>query len=229
MVNTYGPDMKQCSAKYMTSLVQVIAWRRVDVKPLPKPVMTTTCNTTSDQNNGIMTALGFQSQSYMTTMSVVLFRPGRSSRKTLQWRHIERDGVLNHRCIDCLLNRLFRRRSKKTSKLRVTGLYEGNPPPHSSAAKVTYVFYLSFLNFTALYVIFDYRSAARDSWIGFDGVCAFIIVMGIFVLLWVQELVIVFLKKCFCVSSLFCHQIRSWFHIWTDSLAVGNVIVCGLI
>ena len=29
---------------------------------------------------------------------------------------------------DCLLNRLFRRRSKKTSKLRVTGLCAGNPP-----------------------------------------------------------------------------------------------------
>ena len=44
----------------------------------------------------------------------------------LQWRHNERDGVLNHMRIDCLLNRLFR--SKKTSKLRVTGLCEGNPP-----------------------------------------------------------------------------------------------------
>ena len=29
---------------------------------------------------------------------------------------------------DCLLNRLFRRRSKKTSKLRVTGLCAGNSP-----------------------------------------------------------------------------------------------------
>ena len=29
---------------------------------------------------------------------------------------------------DCLLNRLFRRRSKKTSKLRVNGLCEGNSP-----------------------------------------------------------------------------------------------------
>ena len=29
---------------------------------------------------------------------------------------------------DCLLNRLFRRRSKKTSKLRVIGLCEGNSP-----------------------------------------------------------------------------------------------------
>ena len=28
----------------------------------------------------------------------------------------------------CLLHRLFRRRSKKTSNLCATGLYEGNPP-----------------------------------------------------------------------------------------------------
>ena len=43
----------------------------------------------------------------------------------LQWRHNERDGVSNHQLTDCLLNRLFRRRSKKTSKLRVTGLCAG--------------------------------------------------------------------------------------------------------
>ena len=47
---------------------------------------------------------------------------------SLQWRHNERDGVSNHKPHDCLLNRLFRRRSKKTSKLRVTGLCEGNSP-----------------------------------------------------------------------------------------------------
>ena len=41
---------------------------------------------------------------------------------TLQWRHNEHDGVSNHLSLDGLLNRLFRRRSKKTSKLRVTGL-----------------------------------------------------------------------------------------------------------
>ena len=46
----------------------------------------------------------------------------------LQWRHNKRDGVSNHRRLDCLLNRLFGRRSKKTSKLRVTGLCEGNSP-----------------------------------------------------------------------------------------------------
>ena len=43
----------------------------------------------------------------------------------LQWRHNERDGLSNHRRRGCLLNRLFRRRSQKTSKLRVTGLCEG--------------------------------------------------------------------------------------------------------
>ena len=46
----------------------------------------------------------------------------------LQWRHNERDGVSNHQPHDCLLNRLFRRRSKEISKLRVTGLYAGNLP-----------------------------------------------------------------------------------------------------
>ena len=34
----------------------------------------------------------------------------------LQWLHNERDGVSNHWRIDCLLNRLFRCRSKKTPK-----------------------------------------------------------------------------------------------------------------
>ena len=39
-----------------------------------------------------------------------------------QWRDNEHDGVSNYQLHDCLLNRLFRRRSKKTSKLRVTGI-----------------------------------------------------------------------------------------------------------
>ena len=48
--------------------------------------------------------------------------------QALQWRHNERNDVSNHWCIDCLLKRLFRRRSKKPSKLRVSGLCEGNLP-----------------------------------------------------------------------------------------------------
>ena len=47
---------------------------------------------------------------------------------TLQWRQNERDGVSNLRSHDCLPKRLFRCRSKKTSKLRVTGLCVGNSP-----------------------------------------------------------------------------------------------------
>ena len=47
---------------------------------------------------------------------------------SIQWAHNEPDGDSNHRRFDCLLNRLFRFRSKKTSKLRVTGLCGGNSP-----------------------------------------------------------------------------------------------------
>ena len=46
----------------------------------------------------------------------------------LQRRHNGHDGVSNHQPHDCLLSRSFRRRSKKTLKLRVTGLCEGNSP-----------------------------------------------------------------------------------------------------
>ena len=47
---------------------------------------------------------------------------------SLQWRHNGREGVSNHQPHHCLLNRLFRRRSKKTSKLRVTDPCAGNSP-----------------------------------------------------------------------------------------------------
>ena len=49
-------------------------------------------------------------------------------RFSLRWRQNGRDSVSNHQPRDCLLNRFFRRRSKQTSKLRVTGLCVGNSP-----------------------------------------------------------------------------------------------------
>ena len=52
----------------------------------------------------------------------------RVTKDTLLWRHNGRDCVSNHQPHDCLLKRLFRRRSKKTSKLRITGLCAGNSP-----------------------------------------------------------------------------------------------------
>ena len=47
---------------------------------------------------------------------------------TLEWRHNGRNGVSNQKPHDCLLNRLFSRRSKKTPTLRVTGLCAENSP-----------------------------------------------------------------------------------------------------
>ena len=47
---------------------------------------------------------------------------------SLHWGHNERDGVSNHYSHDCLLNCTFRRRSKKTPNLRVTGHCEGTSP-----------------------------------------------------------------------------------------------------
>ena len=46
----------------------------------------------------------------------------------LQWRHNGHDRVSNHQPHECLFNHLFRSRSKKTSKLYVTGLCAGNSP-----------------------------------------------------------------------------------------------------
>ena len=47
---------------------------------------------------------------------------------TLHWRHNDHDCISNHQPHGCLLNRLFRRRSNKTSKLCVTGLCVANSP-----------------------------------------------------------------------------------------------------
>ena len=66
------------------------------------------------------------------------------SNLSLQWRHTERDGISNHQHREWLINSLFRRRSKKTSKLRVTGLCVGNSPvtgefPAQRASSAEYV------------------------------------------------------------------------------------------
>ena len=52
----------------------------------------------------------------------------------LQWRHDGRDGVSNHQPHDCLLNRSFRRRSKKISAL-CTGIHRWSVnSPHKGPA-----------------------------------------------------------------------------------------------
>ena len=62
----------------------------------------------------------------------------------LLWRHNGHDGLSNHQPHECLLNRSFRCKSKKTSKLRVTGLCAGNSPetdefPAQRASNTEYV------------------------------------------------------------------------------------------
>ena len=52
----------------------------------------------------------------------------KSEKITSHWRHNDHDGVSSHQPHGYLLNRLSRRRSYKTSKLRVTGLCVGNSP-----------------------------------------------------------------------------------------------------
>ena len=63
-----------------------------------------------------------------TTLTTVEVMNAVKRQSPLHWRHNDHDGVSNHQPHGCLLNRLFRRRSKKTSKLRVTGLCVGNSP-----------------------------------------------------------------------------------------------------
>ena len=63
---------------------------------------------------------------YMLFALLSVFDNVQRNIQALQWRQNGRDGVSNHQPHDCLLNRLFGRRSNKTSKLLVTGLCAGN-------------------------------------------------------------------------------------------------------
>ena len=92
------------------ALVQIMAWRRTSGnKPLPEPML-------------IQSTDAYRSMRHKGEMiwCDLLW--------TLQWRYNGHDIVSNHQPHACLFNRLFRRRSKKTSKLRVTGLCAGNSP-----------------------------------------------------------------------------------------------------
>ena len=66
------------------------------------------------------------STTQITQLYALLSAHWTNSCRSLRWRHSYHDGVSNHQPHGCLLNRLFMRRSKKTSKLRVTGLCAGN-------------------------------------------------------------------------------------------------------
>ena len=75
-------------------------------------------------NHPLCSTLGWRHGSITWQRNIIL----RKISKPLRWRHNDHAGVSNHQPHGCLLNRLFRRKSKKTSKLRVTGLGAGNSP-----------------------------------------------------------------------------------------------------
>ena len=84
----------------------------------------------------------------------------------LKWRHNESDGVSNHRRLVCLLNCLFRRGSKKTSKLHVTGLCEGNSPvtgefpPQRAGNAESFPFDYVIMT----YLCFSYSDITENGW-----------------------------------------------------------------
>ena len=73
----------------------------------------------------ITTTRMYVSSSYMRDTIICLLSKAPVS---LRWRHNERHSVSNHQPHHCLLNHLFRRISKKTSKIHVNGLCVGNWP-----------------------------------------------------------------------------------------------------
>ena len=88
-----------------------MAWRRSGDKPLSEPMMV----------SSLMHICVTRPQ-WVNSFHCCIFQV------SLQWRHNERDNVSHHQPYDCLVNRLFGRISRKTLKLRVTGLCVGSSP-----------------------------------------------------------------------------------------------------
>ena len=84
-------------------------------------------NTTLYQTQPIFTGLWHGNLYHINPLKTAEITAITQSR-TLQWRHNGHSGVSNHQPHDCFLNLLFRRKSKETSKPRVTGLCVGDSP-----------------------------------------------------------------------------------------------------
>ena len=98
-----------------------MAWRLTGDRPLDGPMLTKIYGTT---NVSLTRPHWVEPKAHLGCMCpICLQEPA-----TLQWRHYEHEGVSTHRRIDRLLSRLFRRRSKETSKQSVTGLCTENSP-----------------------------------------------------------------------------------------------------
>ena len=102
--------------QYTSIQIQKMAWRRPGYKPSSEPMMVS-----------LSTHICVTRPQWANMGNLIIAIP-MGIHNTLHWRHNDHEGVLNHQPHGCLLNRLFRRKSKKTSKLRVTGLCVGNSP-----------------------------------------------------------------------------------------------------
>ena len=103
-----------------------MAWHRTGDKPLSEPMMLS-----------LLTHICVTRPQWVKWDTIVITSFSKNNLPAewfypSQWRYNERDGVSNYQSHHCLLNRLFMRRSKKTSKLRVTGLCERNPGEFAS-------------------------------------------------------------------------------------------------
>ena len=117
----YIPNLPKCFLiqSSFTSHVDSEIWQNLFLWHMAHPERNLNSILTKQENVGIYHTSNNTSKS---------LSPRNRLWKTLHWRHNGRDSVSHHHLYDCLLNRLFRRRSKKTSKQRVTGLCVGNSP-----------------------------------------------------------------------------------------------------
>ena len=85
------------------SLIQMMAWRRPDDKPLSEPMMVS-----------LLTHICVTRPQWVKDIMVFWYLTMNYSRleKPLQWRHNECNGVSYHRRLPCLLNLLFMRQRK---------------------------------------------------------------------------------------------------------------------
>ena len=85
--------------------------------------------------------------------------PGHQS---LQWSHNECDGASNHRLLDGLLNRLLKFKSKKTSKLRVTGFVKMNSPHKGPVTREMFPFDDAIMTMSASWLPLHHASPITE-------------------------------------------------------------------
>ena len=124
---TYSRDRIWIGTQWWINIQNQYSATMIQVKHLPLPLWFGMSNIpsyieieiTTLQKQGV-----YSTERILTPLNVVK----QQHSLTLQWRHNGRDSVSNHQPHDRLLNRLFRHRWKKTSKLRVTVLCAENSP-----------------------------------------------------------------------------------------------------